>query len=43
MVIYRRWAGLEPEGLPPDVHVSDERALVGADHPARRYHKVVRT
>ena len=43
MLIYRRWAGLEPEPLPPDVHVSDERALVGADHPARRYHKVIRT
>jgi len=42
MVIYRRWVGLEPEALPPDVHVSDERALVGADHPARRYHKVIR-
>jgi hypothetical protein len=41
MAIYRRWAGLEPESLPPDVHVSDERALVGADHPARRYHKVI--
>jgi len=41
MAIYRRWAGLEPESLPPDVHVSDERALVGADHPARHYHKVI--
>jgi hypothetical protein len=42
MALYRRWAGLEPVPLPGDVLVADERALVGADHAARRYRRVVR-
>lgn len=41
LALYRRLAGLEPVALPDDVHVRDRRALVAADHPARRYHRVV--
>jgi hypothetical protein len=41
LALYRRLAGLEPVGLPDDVSVRDARALVPADHPARRYHRVV--
>jgi hypothetical protein len=41
MALYRRWAGVEPVPLPGDVVVRDSRALVGADHAARRYRRVV--
>lgn len=41
LALYRRLAGLEPVGLPDDVLVRDHRALVAADHPARRYHRVI--
>ena len=41
MALYRRWAGVEPVPLPGDVVVRDARALVGADHAARRYRRVV--
>jgi hypothetical protein len=41
LALYRRLAGLEPVGLPDDVLVRDPRALVAADHPARRYHRVI--
>lgn len=42
MALYRRWAGLEPVPLPDHVVVADERALIPANHAARKYHKVVR-
>jgi hypothetical protein len=41
MALYRRWAGVEPVPLPGDVVVRDPRALVGADHAARHYRRVV--
>ena len=41
LALYRRLAGLQPVGLPDDVHVRDRRALIAADHPARRYHRVI--
>jgi hypothetical protein len=41
LALYRRLAGIEPVGLPDDIRVRDPRALVAADHPARRYHRVV--
>jgi hypothetical protein len=39
--IYRSLAGLEPVPLPESVIVTDPDALVSADDPARRQHKVV--
>lgn len=42
MALYRRWAGMEPVPLPGDVVIRDERDLVGADHAARRYRRVIR-
>jgi hypothetical protein len=41
LALYRKLAGLEPVGLPDDVRVRDRRALIGPDHPARRYHRVI--
>lgn len=37
--LYRRFAGLEP--VPEAVIATDPQALVGADHPARRQHRVI--
>lgn len=39
--VYRRFAGLEPVPLPEAVIATDPNALVGADHPARRQHRVI--
>jgi len=39
--LYRRFAGLEPVPLPEAVIATDPNALVGADHPARRQHRVI--
>jgi hypothetical protein len=39
--LYRRFAGLEPAPLPEAVIATDPNALVGADHPARREHRVI--
>lgn len=41
--LYRRFAGIEPLPLPEVVLVSDERSLVGVDHPSRRQHDVIIT
>lgn len=43
MVLYRQFAGLEPAPVQEDVLVSDERHLVGADHPRRQYGRVLKT
>lgn len=43
MVLYRQFAGLEPAPVQEDILVSDERHLVGADHPRRRYGRVLKT
>lgn len=40
MLFYRRLAGLEPKDLPEDIHVTDSRTLIGADHPRRRYQRI---
>jgi hypothetical protein len=39
--LYRRFAGLEPVPLPEAVIATDPNALVGADDPARRQHRVI--
>jgi hypothetical protein len=39
--LYRRFAGLEPEPLRETVIATDPDALVGADHPARRQHRII--
>jgi len=39
--VYRRFAGLEPLPLPEAVLATDPRALVAADHPARRTRAVI--
>ena len=39
--LYRRFAGLEPVPLPEAVIADDPKALVGADHPARRQRSVI--
>jgi hypothetical protein len=39
--LYRSFAGLEPVPLPEAVIATDPDALVGADDPARRQHKVI--
>jgi hypothetical protein len=39
--LYHRFAGLEPVPLPEAVIATDPNALVGADHPARRQHRVI--
>jgi hypothetical protein len=41
MLFYRYLAGLEPKALPEDVEVRDRRTLVGANHPRRRYSRIV--
>ena len=38
---YRSFSGLEPVPLPEAVIATDPTALVGADDPARRQHKVI--
>lgn len=43
MVIYRQFAGLEPAPVQEDILVSDERHLVGANHPRRQYGRVLKT
>jgi hypothetical protein len=43
MTTYRRFAGLEPKPIHEDIEVSDVRNLVGANHPRRRYGRVVKT
>ena len=43
MVLYRQFAGLEPAPVQEDILVSDERHLVDADHPRRRYGRVLKT
>lgn len=42
LLVYKRLAGLEPAPVKEDVLVRDRRALVGADHPRRRFGRVVR-
>jgi hypothetical protein len=39
--LYRSFAGLEPMPLPEAVIATDPNALVGADDPARRQHRVI--
>jgi hypothetical protein len=39
--LYRRFAGIEPVPLPEPVIVTDENALVPADHPSRREHSLM--
>ena len=39
--IYRRWAGLEPVGLPDPVIVRDPANLIAANHPRRSYHQII--
>ena len=41
MLLYRRIVGLEPVNLPSDLVVTDKDALIGADHPRRRYRRVL--
>lgn len=41
MLIYRRWAGLEPVPLPGHIWVKDRNALVAEDSPLRRYREIV--
>ena len=41
MLLYRRIVGLEPVNLPSDLVVTDRDSLVGADHPRRRYRRVL--
>jgi hypothetical protein len=43
MVLYRSFAGLEPVPVREDIHVSDERALVAADHPRRQFGRIIRS
>lgn len=42
MVIYRGFAGLEPVPVKEDVIARRNRDLVGADHPRRRFARVIR-
>ncbi len=42
MVIYRSFAGLEPVPVKEDVIARRGRDLVGADHPRRRFARVIR-
>ncbi|TAJ63702.1 hypothetical protein [Brevundimonas sp.] len=42
MAIYRSFAGLEPVPVREDVQARRNRDLVGADHPRRRFARVVR-
>lgn len=42
MVMYRQFAGLEPVPVREDILVDDERHLVSADHPRRRYSRVLK-
>ncbi len=41
MVVYRRFAGLEPRSLPEPVLAREMEALLPEDHPARHQHAVV--
>jgi len=41
MVIYNRLAGLEPVPVKNDVIVSDPRHLVSAEHPRRRFARII--
>lgn len=43
MVVYRSFAGLEPVPVKEDVQAGRSRDLVGANHPRRRFGRVVRT
>jgi hypothetical protein len=43
LVLYRSFAGLEPVPVREDIRVSDERALVGADHPRRQFGRIIRS
>lgn len=42
MVIYRHMAGLEPRPVREDIIVNNQTNLVGADHPRRRFGRVIR-
>ncbi|VXB75901.1 hypothetical protein [Brevundimonas sp. G8] len=42
MVVYRHMAGLEPRPVREDILAKDHRNLVGADHPRRRFGRVIR-
>jgi hypothetical protein len=42
MSVYRSMAGLEPKAVKEDIEVRDRRNLVGADHPRRRYSRVIK-
>lgn len=42
MAIYRSFAGLEPVPVKEDVIARRGRDLVGADHPRRRFARVIR-
>ena len=41
MAFYRHLAGLEPKSLPEDIEVADRRTLIAANHPRRRYNRIV--
>lgn len=43
MAIYRSFAGLEPVPVKEDIQARRARDLVGADHPRRRFARVLRT
>lgn len=41
MIVYRKYAGLEPMDLPEDIIARERRTLVGAEHVRRRMGRVV--
>ena len=43
MVLYRQFAGLEPAPVREDILATDERDLVGDNHPRRRFGRVLKT
>ncbi|HEY0646793.1 hypothetical protein [Phenylobacterium sp.] len=42
MCVYRSMAGLEPKAVKEDIEVRDRRNLMDADHPRRRYSRVIK-
>ena len=42
MCVYRSMAGLEPKAVKEDIEVRDRRNLVAADHPRRRYSRIIK-
>lgn len=43
LLLYRNFAGLEPVPVREDIRMTDERALIAADHPRRQFGRIIRS